>query len=62
MTFKIRKASDSYTKESETIEINSIEDLKKIDDDNSNCGLIITFKTYSEEDCPTIVIYDDYVE
>ena len=62
MTFKIRKASYSYTKESETIEINSIEDLKKIDDENSNCGLIITFTSFSGEAKPEIVIYDDYVE
>lgn len=62
MTFSIRKASDSYTKEDETIEINSIEDLKKIDDENENCGLIISFETHSGRYKPSIVIYDDYVE
>ena len=62
MTFSIRRASDSYTKEDETVEINSIEDLKKIDDENKNCGLIITFGTCFDNEKPSIVIYDDYVE
>jgi hypothetical protein len=63
MIFKISKASDSYLEKPKTIEINSIEDLKKIDDENNNCGLIITFnKNSGEEEYPTIVVYDDYVE
>lgn len=57
MTFRIRKASDSYLEEEKTVEIHSIEDLKRLDDENENCGLIIGF--YNE---PSIVIYDDYVE
>ena len=60
MTFSIRKASDSYTTENKTIEIKSLDDLKKIDDENNNCGLILCFGGYG---CgPSIVIYDDYVE
>ena len=63
MIFKIRKASSSYADLDERIVINTLEDLKKIDDENDNCGLIVEFVSYDDEEADGhITIYDDYVE
>ncbi len=63
MTFKIWKASSSYFDPVKKIEINTLEDLKKIDDKNKNCGLIIDFVSYDVENIDGhITIYDDYIE
>ena len=62
MTAELRRASDSWNTEPKHIVVKSIEDLKRIDDENNNCGLIISFKSYSGEDELKITIYDDYVE
>ena len=62
MKCKIRKVSDSHIEEPKDIEINTMEDLKKIDDENNNVGLIILFKPYLKDSDPLIQIYDDYYE
>lgn len=63
MIFKIRKASRAYHDPFKRIEINTLEDLKKIDDENENCGLIVDFASYDdEEEDGHITIYDDYIE
>lgn len=70
MTFKLRKASDWEFEE--TVEINTIEDLKRLQDRyrNANGGiwagtLIVDF--YSDLypgilEGPAITIYDSYIE
>ena len=58
MQFTLLKASDRHFKE--TVEINTLEDLKKYDyteDEDCSGGLLLYFKPE-----PTLVIYDDYIE
>ena len=54
MTFELYKASDwSFT---ENIEINTLEDLKKLAK-KYDSKLIVDFRSE-----PSIIIYDDYIE
>ena len=62
MKFILRKASDWDFEEE--IEVTAVEDLKKLDEEYGEHGLILRFDRYtmSESEYPTIKIYDDYVE
>lgn len=62
MIAKLRRASEPCTVKPKTIMVKSIDDLKRIDDENNNCGLIIRFKSYSGEDELSVTIYDSYIE
>lgn len=60
MKFMIREASvwsDRY----EEIEINTIEELKKLDEKNGHYGLVINFSTTNSSEMPTITIHNDYL-
>lgn len=46
----------------EEIEINTIEELKKLDEKNGNHGLIINFSVNNCYETPTIIIYNGYIE
>lgn len=63
----LHKASDWDFEEE--IEVKTIEDLKKLDEEYGEHGLILRFDqltfdqlTLEEFEYPTITIYDDYVE
>jgi hypothetical protein len=69
MTFKLRKASDWEFEE--TVEINTIEDLKRLQDRYRNADggiwtgtLIVDFylDLSGIREVPTITIYDSYIE
>lgn len=62
MKFILRKASDWDFEEE--IEVTTAEDLKKLDEEYGEHGLILRFDQLTVEDFeyPTIEIYDDYVE
>lgn len=69
MTFKLRKASDWEFEE--TVEINTIEDLKRLQDRYRNADggiwagtLIVDFHSDLSgiREVPTITIYDSYIE
>ena len=54
MTMKLRKASDWCFEE--TIEVNTLEDLRKLSEKYDCSDLIVEFEANA------IMIYDDYVE
>ena len=62
MKFSLRKASDWDFEEE--IEVTTVEDLKKLDEEYGEHGLILRFdpRTVEDFEYPTIKIYDDYVE
>ena len=62
MTFRVIKASD-YEFE-EFVNIETIEELKKIYDKYGKIELIVDFcgQFVLEDGVPTIMIYDDYIE
>lgn len=62
MKFSLHKASDWDFEEE--IEVTTVEDLKKLDEEYGEHGLILRFdwRTVEDFEYPTIKIYDDYVE
>lgn len=59
MKFKLRWASTYFsgTGDDQEVEVNSLEDLKRIQEENGD-QLIIDF----DREEPCILIYDDYIE
>lgn len=60
MIFRVYKASDCLHEHKEEKEINTIEDLARLDEETGGYGLILAFNDPPNDQ--TITIYDDYVE